>query len=123
MSPDLKSQIACMLNKKLFVMVREPVAATSVDDLLKEHLIWMVQEEKKGHIFLSGPFTASGIPPGTLGGLTIINAATLEEAVRIAEQDPLVTKSGLKFEMKEWTVMEGGFSLTITLSDRKIKLD
>ena len=44
------------------------------------------------------------------------------EARELAEADPFV-KSGLrKYELKEWTVMEGSLGLRVNLSDQSVEV-
>jgi len=65
---------------------------------------------------------ASGRLSGTGDGLSILRAATIEDARAIAERDPFVTKGLRAFDLREWTLSEGSMGLTLTCSDRTIAL-
>jgi uncharacterized protein YciI len=82
----------------------------------------MIDLEKRGVLFASGPFLAGkDVLPGT--GMTIVRAASLEEAEAIAMEDPF-NKSGLRiFEVRTWQLNEGSFTVTVNYSDRSYRLD
>ena len=123
MNADVARLTERMLKKKLFVMLRRTVAADKVPDLLVAHLQWMIGAERKGQLFASGPFVVAGQPPGAAGSLTILRADSMEQAQAIAGEDPFVAAGVIAFEMKEWSVMEGGFSVRINFSDQSYALD
>jgi hypothetical protein len=111
-----------MLRKKLYVVLSKPrVAATQLQPVLAAHLDYMIDLEKRGVIFASGPLGDADQPPQG-EGLTILRAANAAEARAIAEGDPFF-KNGLRtFELKEWTVMEGMLGLRVNFSDQTIEL-
>jgi uncharacterized protein YciI len=104
---------------KLFVMLRRTIKPEIQRDSLGDHLQWMIGAEKAGHIFLSGP-VAPRDGATALDGLTLIRAATLQDAEAIAQGDPFVARGIVAFEMREWTANEGALSLTVTLSDSTV---
>ena len=111
-----------MLRKKLYVVLSKGGAA--VEELAKhlpQHLEYMIDLEKKGVLFASGPLAA---PDGkTRGdGLTILRAASAEAARRIAEADPFVVNGLRTFELREWTVMEGSLGIKVNFSDQSLEL-
>ena len=64
----------------------------------------MIANEKKGLLFASGPLSeADGSQKGR--GLTVLRAASAEEARKIAELDPFFVNGLRTFEIREWTVM------------------
>ena len=74
--------------------------------MLPQHLEYMIGLEKKGVLFASGPLTAAaGAPAGD--GLTILRAASADEARTIASADPFVVNKLRSFEVREWT-RDGG---------------
>jgi hypothetical protein len=111
-----------MLRKKLYVILSKGNAsADQIGALLPEHLEYMIGLEKKGVLFASGPLTASeGAPAGD--GLTILRAASADEARRIASTDPFVVNKLRTFEVREWTVMEGSLGLKINFSDQSLDI-
>ena len=111
-----------MLRKKLYVVLSKPrVAPEQLRPVLAAHLDYMIDLEKRGVVFASGPLADAEQPPQG-EGLTILRASSAAEARAIAEADPFF-KNGLRtFELKEWTVMEGMLGLRINYSDQTIEL-
>jgi uncharacterized protein len=106
-----------MLGKKLFVVLWRANADAELGPGLREHLEYMIELERRGVLFASGPLLGK---PGD--GLSILRAATIEDARAIADRDPFVTKGLRGFDLREWTLMEGSIGLTLNCSDRTIAL-
>ena len=94
-----------MLRKKLYVVLSKGGAAPAeIARHLPQHLEYMIDLEKKGVLFASGPLAeADGKTRGDC--LTVLRAADAEAARRIAEADPFVVNGLRSFELREWTVM------------------
>ena len=124
---DLDQRIAeltqKMLRRKLYVVLSHPSPAPEkLKPLLPAHFEYMISLEKRGVLFASGPFSDPGGGPPNGAGLTILRAASADEARALAEADPFVANGLRTFELKEWTVMEGSLGLKINLSDRSIEV-
>lgn len=105
----------------LFVMLRRTVKPALIADNLGAHLRWMIEREKEGVVFLSGPVAPQqGAAP--LDGLTILRAGSMAQAEETARQDPFIQNGVVSFEMREWTVFEGSIPLFITLSDSTVEV-
>jgi uncharacterized protein len=109
---------AGMLNKRLFVMLRACLEPDRVRAHVAAHLRWMIAAERRGLVFASGPFVAEGQPMGAAGGMTILRAANRDEAEAIARQDPFIAEGVYGFEIREWRLMEGSFSVTVRYSEQ-----
>jgi uncharacterized protein YciI len=111
-----------MLRKKLYVVLSKGgAAAADIAKHLPQHLEYMIDLEKKGVLFASGPLAeANGKTRGD--GLTILRATSAEAARRIAEADPFVVKGLRTFELREWTVMEGSLGIKVNFSDQSLEL-
>ena len=111
-----------MLRKKLYVILSKGGATPDqIGAVLPEHLEYMIGLEKNGALFASGPLTAAaGKPAGD--GLTILRAASAEEARVIASADPFVVNKLRTFEVREWTVMEGSLGLKVNFSDQTLEI-
>ena len=106
-----------MLKRELYVVLTTPTRPMSeLLPLLPDHLHYMIDLEKRGTLFASGPFLAGkDLLPGT--GMTILRAGSLEEAEAIAGEDPL-NKSGMRtFVVRTWQLNEGCFTVTVNYSD------
>ena len=111
-----------MLRKKLYVVFSKGSATPEqIGALLPQHLEFMIGLEKKGVLFASGPLSASpGAPAGD--GLTILRAASADEARAIASADPFVVNKLRTFEVREWTLMEGSFGVKLNFSDQSLDI-
>ena len=111
-----------MLRKKLYVVFSKGNATPEqIGALLPQHLEFMIGLEKKGVLFASGPLSASpGAPAGD--GLTILRAASADEARTIASADPFVVNKLRTFEVREWTLMEGSFGVKLNFSDQSLDI-
>lgn len=111
-----------MLRKKLYVILSKGGAtADQIGQVLPQHLDYMIGLERKGVLFASGPLTVpAGAPAGD--GLTILRAASVEEAHKIAAADPFVLNKLRSFEVREWTLMEGSFGVKVNFSDQSLEI-
>jgi uncharacterized protein len=111
-----------MLRKKLYVVMSKPaVPPEKLQLYLSAHLEYMIELEKRGHVFASGPLSDGDGPPTGLG-LTVLRASDAQEARALAEADPFFVNGLRTFELKEWTVMEGTLGLRVNLSDQSIEV-
>ena len=102
-----------MLRLKLFVIFSFG-KGLDLKPYLADHLGYMIELERQGQLFASGPFG-----DGTKGdGMTIIRAANEDEAREVALRDPFVVNGIRTFRIEAWTVMEGSLSVTVNFSDR-----
>ena len=114
---------ARMLQKRLYVVLTTPLKPMSeLASLLPQHLDYMIGLEKKGVLFASGPFLAgTQVVPGS--GMTIIRASSLEAAKAIAEEDPFNASGMRTFEIREWQLNEGSYTLTLRYSDGSYSIE
>jgi uncharacterized protein len=102
-----------MLRLKLFVIFSHG-KGLDVTPYLADHLQYMIELEREGKLFASGPLG----DPSTADGLTIIRAADEEEVRRIALRDPFVIHGIRTFKIVPWTVMEGSLTVTVNFSNQ-----
>ena len=106
-----------MLRLKLFVIFSFG-KGLDLKPYLADHLTYMIELEREGKLFASGPFG-----DGTRGdGMTIVRAANEEEARAVALRDPFVTNGIRTFRIEPWTVMEGSLNATLNFSDRSARI-
>ena len=123
---DVNEQIAeltrKMLRLKFFVVLSQPSPTPEkLKALLPAHLEYMIDLEKRGVLFASGPLSDGAGPPSG-AGLTVLRVASAREARKIAKADPFVVNGLRSFELKEWTVMEGSLGLRVRLSDQSVEV-
>lgn len=106
-----------MLKKKLYAVLWDGKGADLAPHLA-EHLEFMIALEREGKLFASGPFDLGK----SSDGLTILRAASADEAREVALRDPFVRNGIRTFQIREWIVMEGSFGINVNYSDRSIEI-
>ena len=111
-----------MWRRKFYaVLSQASTTPEKLKTLLPAHLEYMMDLERRGVLFASGPL-ADGEGPPSGAGLTILRAASAREARELAEADPFVSSGLRTFQIKEWTVMEGTMGLRINFSDQSVEV-
>jgi uncharacterized protein YciI len=111
-----------MWRRKFYAVLSQASAMPEkLKTLLPAHLEYMIDLERRGVLFASGPL-ADGEGPPSGAGLTILRAASAREARELAEADPFVSSGLRTFQIKEWTVMEGTMGLRINFSDQSVEV-
>lgn len=106
-----------MMKRELYVILNRPlVPMAEMRPHLHAHLVYMVELEKSGVLFASGPLSGPG--GETRGeGLTIVRAASLAEAEAIAGRDPFVLAGQREPQVRKWTVNEGRITVSVDISN------
>ena len=109
----IREMLKGMLNLKLFVIFSQG-KGLDLKPYLADHLQYMVDLERKGKLFASGPF---GNP--TRGdGMTIVRAADIDEAREVGRVFGIIVRGIRTFTIQPWTVMEGSLTFTVNFSDK-----
>jgi len=77
--------------------------AETAKRLQGEHLAYMDEQNKAGRLIFAGPF----VDGGARRGLVIYRAASLEDARKWAEADPMVKVGRLAVDLHTWQVPKG----------------
>lgn len=126
MSDDLATMRRKLLRKQFYAIFMEPPAPmddpiAGFGDVLREHLAFLNDLEKRGILFASGPFRDGSAGWGG-DGMALIRADSLEEAEAIARDEPF-QKAGIRHNrVRPWQLNEGGFSLTVRFMDNEFVL-
>jgi uncharacterized protein YciI len=67
-------------------------------ELRPQHLEYLNELKSQGKIFAKGPFVDGA------GGLVIYKAESLDEARKLAEEDPYVLEKVRRLELHEWNM-------------------
>ena len=127
MDASMTSLMDGFLRQILYVVIVTPTRAVDLEfsrlfaQQLPTHWEWLQDLERQGKLFAAGPFvtTDKGYPGD---GLLIFRASSLEEAVALAEADPVV-RSGLRSAtVRPWELNEGGFTLSVSYSSSRFEL-
>jgi uncharacterized protein len=107
--------LAPMLKKTLFVAIsRVAASAGEIEPFVADHLEYMNRLEADGRLWASGPFIQEGVLVGD--GLTILSTATIEEARKLMEEEPLVKRGLRTFELRKWELREGRITVSLCAS-------
>ena len=106
-----------LLGADYWLLLSTPLPGTdaaAVAAVVDEHIAWLLELERTGVLFVSGPLLAGpGVGPGS--GVTVLRAADEDTARRIAAEDPFV-KAGLRtFDVYHWRLNEGSVSVRVPL--------
>ncbi len=116
--PERIRQLTQNMWKKQFYAVFWQGKDADLAPYLAEHLQYMIDVERDGKLFASGPLDFGK----SSDGMTILRVDSEADARTIAERDPLVVNGVRDFSIREWTVMEGSFSVAVKFSDRSIEI-
>ncbi|MBK20273.1 MAG: hypothetical protein CMM52_15690 [Rhodospirillaceae bacterium] len=107
-----------MLRKDLYVIFTRPVAPREeILKLLPKHLEMQLDLEKRGVLFAAGPMEPQDeSKPRT--GMIIVRASSFEEADAIAKADPFHAAGLREYELWNWSMNEGSFTVTINYSNQ-----
>ncbi len=107
-----------MLQKDLYVIFTRAVAPREkIMELLPKHLERQVELEKQGILFAAGPMDPQDdSKPRT--GMIIVRADSFDHAHEIAMRDPFHAEGLREFDIWNWSMNEGSFTVTINYSDQ-----
>ena len=93
------------------VILRRPDNARAYDEetlerIQREHVAYLDSLRAAGQIVMSGPVLDQ--PDESLRGLTFFAMGSLDEARRLAEQDPAVVSGRLTVDVMTWLCGPGG---------------
>ncbi len=107
-----------MLQKDLYVIFTRPVAPREeIMKLLPKHLERQVELEKQGILFAAGPMEPEDSDK-TRTGMIIVRADSFEHANEIAMGDPFHAEGLREYDVWNWSMNEGSFTVTINYSDK-----
>ena len=112
-----------MLRKELYVIFTKPVAPREeIRKILPEHLKRQLELEKRGILFAAGPMDPRD-ETKTRTGMIIVRASSFEDADEIAKNDPMHTSGVREYEIWQWSLNEGSYSVTINYSNQSASIE
>jgi uncharacterized protein YciI len=96
------------------VLLRRPdnppaFSENELDDLQASHLAYLGKLADRGLLALNGPLTNQ--PDVTMRGLSFYCTETAQEALRLAEADPMVRAGRLRVELMQFWARPGSISV------------
>ncbi len=115
---DILHASSGMLQKQLSVVFTTPTDGLGpVMENVEEHLKFQMSLEERGIMFGAGPFWAEDETTWEGEGMVIIRADSLEEAKKIAAEDPMHQAGARSYKVRPWLLNEGVITLKVRFSD------
>jgi uncharacterized protein YciI len=89
-------------------------------ETLPEHLDYLLDLEQRGILFASGPMHERD-GSRTKYGLSVVRAASWEDAVAIAENEPFVKRGLRTYSILVWELNEGSISVEVLLGVGQVR--
>jgi len=111
------------LAHELYVVLSTPgPSPEKIKDTLPAHLAYQAEQEAAGTLFMAGPMSdESGTQMQGMGHI-IYQAASLEAARTLAENDPMHQSGARSFVLRRWLVNEGSMTFSVKLAGQKVGL-
>lgn len=112
-----------MLQKQLFAIFTRPVDGLGpIFAIMEEHLQFQVSLEKEGILFAAGPMWTDDGESWEGDGLVIVRAETREDAIAIAERDPMHRAGARSFSVRPWLINEGTTTIRLDYSSQTFSI-
>lgn len=112
-----------MLQKQLYaIFTRAENGLGPVFACIEDHLEFQVSLEEEGILFAAGPMWTDDEASWEGDGLVVIRAANREEAVAIAQRDPMHTSGARTFSVRPWMINEGRTTLRLDYSSQTFEI-
>lgn len=109
------------LGQIFYLVIAEPTeTAHTRHQATAAHLAYLAEITASGHLFLAGP-TVDDTGTSTGGGLFLLRTTTRDEAEAIAARDPYNTAGYRRFRVQPWRIDQGGFSMSVDLSNQTVQ--
>ncbi|WP_367192450.1 YciI family protein [Amorphus sp. 3PC139-8] len=112
-----------MLQKQLYAIFTRPANGIGpVLERMEEHLAFQVSLEKDGILYAAGPMWTDAEDAWEGEGLVVVRAGSREEAIKIAERDPMHKSGARAFTVRPWMINEGSVTLRLDCSSQTFTL-
>ena len=95
----MKKYFLCILKKG----PRQEMDSMQIALIQEQHMAHLTMLDKAGKISMAGPIEDDL----EIRGIVVYNVATMEEALKLAREDPAVRAGRLKVEMHPWWAVKG----------------
>ena len=112
-----------LLAKRLYVISSKPTNGLGpIMKVLDEHVKFQTKLEVDGIMFAAGPLASEDLQEWLGEGLFMYRAESMEEAVRLAESDPMHSSGARSFTIREWMLNEGTYTIQVFYSAGRPKI-
>ena len=89
---------------------------------LPDHLAYIRSLETSGQLLMAGPVSDASGEEMQGAGMLVLRAGSMEDARKLAENDPMHLSGARKFTLKKWLVNEGRISISVGVSTGMVEL-
>ena len=117
---DVRKASSAMLQKQLYTIFTTPTGG--IEPILRgleEHLAFQMQLEREGIMYAAGPMWSDDERMWDGDGLVVVRAGSRDEAIAIAERDPMHRSGARKFTVRPWMINEGTMTVRLDMSSQK----
>jgi uncharacterized protein len=106
-----------LLAKRLYIVTSVPTNGLGpVLENLEPHVAYQTQLENSGIMFAAGPLADDAEQEWNGEGMFVYRASSRDDAVKIAEADPMHACGARSFTLRLWMLNEGTFSVRLFYS-------
>lgn len=121
--PDILKACEGMLRKQLYVIFTRPTQGLEpIMANLKEHLDFQMDLERRGLMFAAGPHWNDEETGWEGDGMVVVRAASLAEARKIADSDPMHKSGARSYTVRPWLINEGTITVKLDYSSGKFEV-
>jgi uncharacterized protein YciI len=121
---DVNRMRAGFIAKRLFLVFLLPTEKVGDRDGTRlEHLKFVKRIEAEGRLFAAGPYVDETTGKPTGAGLFIVRGASSEDVAKVVSEDPFYKGGFRTFRIQPWQLNEGGMTVRLSLSERRVELD
>lgn len=120
---NVKQALSAMLQKELYAIFTVPTGGIEpILEGLEEHLAFQTGLERDGIMFAAGPMWSNDGSEWNGDGLVVVRASSREEAILIAERNPMHISGARRFTVRPWMVNEGTMTVRLAMSSQTFTL-
>jgi uncharacterized protein YciI len=122
-SERVKSEVGESLGLQLYAAISTAVSLHAVKERLAAHRAYLRELEDSDRLFAAGPLWTEDGRHFEGDGLLVYRAASVEEARRIADADPLHAGGARTYRLMPWLLNDGALTMRVVLSrrDREVR--
>ena len=120
---DVRKASSAMLQKQLYAIFTTPTGGIErILEGLAEHLAFQMQLEGEGVMYAAGPMWSDDERHWVGDGLVVVRAGSRDEAIAIAERDPMHRSGARKFTVRPWMINEGTMTVKLDMSSQSFTI-
>ena len=120
---DVRKASSAMLQKQLYAIFTTPTGGIEpILQGLEEHLAFQMQLEREGVMYAAGPMWSDDERTWDGDGMVVVRAGSRDEAIAIAERDPMHRSGARKFTVRPWMINEGTMTVKLDMSSQSFTI-